>query len=452
MLVSTRVDREPRLADGLFFVSATQRTTSTKTVDSDDRPSKSLLPAKGVLPDVLLREAIRQGWVSSEEEIPSTNVQPASIDLRLGGVAYRLRSSFLPGKRPVLQSLKEHQIGPEIPLSNGAVLEKNRPYLIPLKERMDLPEGVRARANPKSSTGRLDVFTRVLVDGRPGFDDSPGFDEIPERYRGPMYLEVVSRSFTIQVEENLSLNQVRLINGSGLVADEELRRMHARTPLLYHYGLDGRLPRPAENITFANGLFLTVDLVADVEKIVGYRAKENSRLLDLSQVGHHEIKDFWEFVESDQRKRLILEPEKFYLLVSREGVAVPPGYAGEMTAYDPTSGELRTHYAGYFDPGFGFSDTDGVYGSRAVLEVRAHDVPFALEHGQRIAKLAFEPMVTPPAKLYGPEIGSSYQNQRLKVSKVFRESLTKTTPQISAGGPLPGMDPGLDRVIPERRG
>ena len=425
MLVSTRVDREEPLADGLFFVSATQRTTSTKTIDSDDRPSKSVLPAKGVLPDVLLREAIRLGWVSSEEEIPSTNVQPASIDLRLGGVAYRLRSSFLPGKRPVLQSLNEHQIGPEILLSNGAVLEKNRPYLIPLKERMDLPEGVRARANPKSSTGRLDVFTRVLVDG------SPGFDEIPERYRGPMYLEVVSRSFTIQVEEDLLLNQVRLINGSGLVADEELRRMHARTPLLYHYSLDGRPPLPADNITFSNGLFLTVDLSGDAEKIVGYRAKENSRLLDLSQVGQHLIKDFWEPVDSDQHNRLILEPEKFYLLVSLEGVAVPPEYAGEMTAYDPTSGELRTHYAGYFDPGFGFSDMDGVYGSRAVLEVRAHDVPFALEHGQRIAKLAFEPMVTPPAKLYGPEIGSSYQNQRLKISKVFQEPLPKTTHQTS---------------------
>ena len=287
MLVSTRVDREAPLADGLFFVSATQRTTSTKTIDSDERPSKSVLPAKGVLPDVLLREAIRLGWVSSEEEIPSTNVQPASIDLRLGGVAYRLRSSFLPGKRPVLQSLNEHQIGPEILLSNGAVLENNRPYLIPLKERMDLPEGVRARANPKSSTGRLDVFTRVLVDG------SPGFDEIPERYRGPMYLEVVSRSFTIQVEEDLSLNQVRLINGSGLVADEELRRMHARTPLLYHYSLDGRPPLPADNITFSNGLVLTVDLSGDAENIVGYRAKENSRLLDLSQVGQHLIKDFW---------------------------------------------------------------------------------------------------------------------------------------------------------------
>ncbi|MSQ21963.1 MAG: 2'-deoxycytidine 5'-triphosphate deaminase [Dehalococcoidia bacterium] len=383
-------------------------------------------PAEGVLPDTLLRDAIRCGWVlAADGAIPGPNIQPASLDLRLGNVAYRLRSSFLPGDKVVSRSLKDHQLGPDIPLDNGAVLERNRPYLIPLMESLKLPSGIKAKANPKSSTGRLDIFTRIIV------DKSPGFDEIPVGYCGPMYLEVVSRSFTIQVKDNLSLNQIRLIHGTSVVPDQELKRMHAQSPLLYYYGLDGKQPRAVDNLNPGDGLFLTVDLLGNADEIVGYRAKKNSQLLDLSQVGGYLREDFWEHVETDRGKRLILEPEEFYLLVSREGVAVPPQYAGEMTAYDPTSGELRTHYAGFFDPGFGFSEPNGLLGSRAVLEVRAHDVPFALENGQRIARLRYESMVKPPEHLYGPEIGSSYQNQRLKLSKLFREPLLKTSHQAS---------------------
>ena len=382
----------------------------------------SWLPAQGVFPDSLLRRAIDSGWVTGADgEIPTANIQPASLDIRLANVAYRLRSSFLPGRRPVMKSLGEYQLGPPIPLTGGAVLERGRPYLIPLLESLDLPPGVSARANPKSSIGRLDVFTRIVV------DRSPGFDEIPDGYAGPMYLEVVSRSFTIQVTEGLTLSQLRLVHGNKEVADVELSRIHARTPLLYQYNLESKKPYLVDELVVSNGLFLTVDLSGATE--IGYRAKKNSMLLDLSKIGGYRIEDFWEQVKSDQRRRLILEPEEFYLLVSLEGVAIPPEYAGEMTAYDPTSGELRTHYAGFFDPGFGFSQLDGVHGSRAVLEVRAHDVPFALEHGQKIARLELEPMIKPPNKPYGPAIGSSYQNQSLKLSKLFRDPVPKNARQ-----------------------
>ena len=383
-----------------------------------------MLSAQGVLPDSVWRAAIELGWVTADDGVPDKDIQPASLDLRLGPYAYRLRSSFLPGPHTVDSCLNDYQLGAPIPLVDGAVLEQNRPYLIPLLESLELPQGVRARANPRSSIGRMDIFTRVLV------DNSPGFDEIPPGYSGPMYLEVVSRSFTIQVTRGLSLNQIRLLNGDPRVSDTELQRRHARTPLLYEWVSDGPA-RPVDEPIISDGLFLTVDLSGDADKVVGYRAKKNSMLINLSGESEYQAEDFWEQVRSDQQNRLILEPEEFYLLVSLEGVSVPQGLAGEMTAYDPTSGELRTHYAGFFDPGFGFSENDGVFGSRAVLEVRAHDVPFSLQHRQKIARLVFEHMALPPDRPYGPDIGSSYQNQRLKLSKMFREWTPKTAHQMS---------------------
>ena len=386
---------------------------STPHQDPDSHTLSETLPPgfpEGVLPDAELEKAIRREWITPDDnKVPEASIQPASLDLRLGPTAYRLRSSFLPGSKTVQSRLREHQIGPEIPLiEDGAVLERNRPYLICLKERMNLPPQVSARANPKSSTGRLDIFTRVVV------DYGTGFDEIPEGYSGPVYLEVVSRSFTIQVKEGLSLNQVRLVHGDKKVSSAELQRKHARSPLLYSSDMGNQ---PAD---VSRGVFLTVDLLGDTEERVGYRAKKNSALLDLSKQREYRAEDFWEPVESSRGHRLILEPEEFYLLVSSERVAVNEDLAAELAAYDPTSGELRTHYAGFFDPGFGYPPTDDSAGSKAVLEVRAHDVPFALEHGQRIARLEFETMAKPPQKLYGPSIGSSYQNQELWLSKHFR--------------------------------
>ena len=419
--------------DSFAASDATRRTGVTRVSSRDSEQLNASLLGPGVLPDSILKQAIEAGWISANGRIPERGIQPASLDLRLGDTAYRLRSSFLPSNKPVKESLRDYQIGPRIPLSSGAVLERNRPYLIPLIERLALPPDVRAKANPKSSTGRLDIFTRILVDG------TSGFDEIPEGYTGPMYLEVVPKSFTIQVTEGLSLTQVRFVRGEGKLGDAELRRRHIEEPLLYSYSNGLRSgPRAVEEMIVSNGLFLTVDLTGDADKVVGYRAKKNSALLDLSNIGYYRAEDFWERIESERSNYLILEPEEFYVLVSQEGVAVPADCAGEMTAYDPTSGELRTHYAGFFDPGFGRPNVYGLKGSKAVLEVRAHDVPFALRHGQKIARLEFEPMMKRPEKLYGSEIDSSYQYQTLKLSKHFKEPSPKTTHQLAL---LPDLVP-----------
>jgi dCTP deaminase len=365
-------------------------------------------PTGGVLPIQWLQRAVDEGVIRSEAPIPDSSFQPASLDLRLGDVAHRLRCSFLPGGETVENKLKRYDME-TLPLAEGAILERNRPYLIPLIEELALPDGVWARANPRSSTGRVDVFTRVITDLGSTFDD------VASGYRGRLYLEVVSRSFTIKVRSGLSLNQLRLVTGESRLRDAEIRDAHAATPLLFVH----ERPVPADRVIVSEGLFLTLDLAGDRDGVVGYRAKKNSRLLDLSLLGAHRADEFWEPVHKEPGDSLVLEPEEFYLLLSREGVRVPPKLASEMTAYDPTSGELRTHYAGFFDPGFGHSEDDALAGSRAALEVRAHDVPFIVEHGQRVCKLSFERLVEQPSRLYGAEVGSSYQGQWATLSKHF---------------------------------
>jgi dCTP deaminase len=366
--------------------------------------------AQGVLPDQWLRRAVEEGVIGAGDyRVPDSSFQPASLDLRLGEVAYRLRCSFLPEGDSVEERLKQLTMG-ELDLRDGAVLEQNRPYLIPLIEDVRLPEGLRAKSNPRSSTGRLDIFTRVITDG------GRTFDEIRPNYEGRLYLEVVSRSFTIWVRERHSLNQLRLVAGDARSSDEELAMLHEERPLLY---LDGRAV-PRARLLLSNGLFLSLDLRRSTARPVGYRAKKNSQLLDLTREFEYEPEEFWEDVESEPGDRLVLEPEEFYLLLSAEAVRIPPTHAAEMTAYDPTSGELRTHYAGFFDPGFGHDDSDLQRGTRAALEVRAHDVPFMIEQGQRVCRLVFERMLEPPSVLYGREVGSSYQGQEYTLSKHFK--------------------------------
>ena len=367
----------------------------------------------GVLPSQLLTEAIDAGLVEAGDlGIDGDAVQPASVDLRLGDRALRLRCSFLPGQETVEQKVKDY-IFDELDLrGEGAVLERNRPYLIPLAERVHLPDFVRGKANPKSSTGRVDVFTRVITDY--GYR----FDEVEAGYDGPLYLEVVPLSFAVRVREHLSLNQLRLMVGDSRLTDEELSARHADEPILFR---DGR-PATREEFATANGLFLSLDLRGGSERRVGHRARSNAGLLDMSRVGVHLVEDYWEPVTSEARGRLVLDPERFYLLLSDESVTVPPDLASEMTAYDPTSGELRTHYAGFFDPGFGYGPDEGLRGSRAALEVRAHDVPFMIEHGQKVCKLTFERMIAPPNRLYGTTIGSNYQGQLETLGKHFRRN------------------------------
>lgn len=367
--------------------------------------------ASGVLPSQMIADAVEREIIDAgDRKILPDAIQPASLDLRLGSKAYRLRCSFLPDTDSVEKKMRP-LIVDEVDLrDNGAVLEPNRPYLIPLMERLRLPPGVRAKANPKSSTGRLDVFTRVIT------DKSFQFDEIRAGYRGRLYLEVVPLSFAVQVREGLALNQLRLIAGHPLLNDNELREEHKKTPLLFVRGA----PVDSEGLATSSGLFLSLDLRGDSASRVGYRARQNTPRLAMSAVRAHEVADYWEPVVREQRDRIVLDPERFYLLLSEESVCVPPHLASEMTAFDPTSGELRTHYAGFFDPGFGYSSDGSLLGSRAALEVRAHDVPFMIEHGQRVCKLTFERMLEPPEKLYGSDVRSHYQGQVETLSKHFR--------------------------------
>lgn len=363
----------------------------------------------GVFASQHLRWAVNEDIIDAGNfKIPSPSIQPASIDLRLGEHAYRMRSSFLPGSLPVNSKLKDLVVDEIDIRKEGAVLETERPYLIPLLEGVHLPEGVRGKANPKSSTGRLDVFTRVITD----YGDR--FDEIPAGYSGRLYLEVVPLSFTVKVRQYLSLNQLRLEQGHTKLTDDQIRSEHADHGLLFRSGL----PLSDRELATGNGLFLGIDLRGN-QRSVGYRARSYAPLLDMSAYATYDAKDYWEEVEVEGRERIVLAPECFYLLLSEDNVRIPPHLAAEMTAFDPTSGELRTHYAGFFDPGFGHDQEKKRVGSRAALEVRAHDVPFMIEHGQRLCKLTFDRMLEEPDVLYGSALGSSYQGQEQTLSKHF---------------------------------
>jgi dCTP deaminase len=366
----------------------------------------------GVLPSQQLERAIEAEWVSSGDyRIRPEAVQPASIDLRLGDRAWALRCSFLPDSDSTVEEKIDGLAFQEVDLRDGAVLERDRPYLVPLIEELALPEDVRAKANPKSSTGRLDVFTRVISDRQARFDD------VRAGYRGRLYLEVVPRSFAIQVKTGLSLNQLRLARGDVRLDDREIRSLQDTSPLLY---LDSQ-PLAQEEFAVSDGLFLSLDLSGPEDRVVGYRAKKNSLPVDLSRIRAYRWNDYWDPVYPESGGRVVLEPEIFYLLLSAEGVCIPPAIAAEMMAYDPTAGELRTHYAGFFDPGFGYDPSGERHGSRAALEVRARDVSFMVEHRQPVCKLGLEWMAAPAERLYGVSLGSNYQGQVTMLSKHFAE-------------------------------
>jgi len=369
-------------------------------------------PRRGVLPSQALNEAIEEEWVSSGEyRIRPEAVQPASIDLRLGDFAWALRCSFLPDVDSTVEEKTEDLAFQRVDLRDGAVLERDRPYLVPLIEELNLPDEVRGKASPKSSTGRLDVFTRVITDRHHRFDD------IRTGYRGKLYLEIVPRSFAIQVKTGLSLNQLRLARGDVRLGDDEIRELQDEFPLLY---LDSHALRQSE-LALADGLFLSLDLSGPTDRVVGYRAKKNSLPVDLSRIRAYRWTDYWDPVYPEPGGRVVLEPEIFYLLLSAEGVCIPPQIAAEMMAYDPTAGELRTHYAGFFDPGFGYDPGGGRHGSRAALEVRARDVSFMVEHRQPVCKLGLERMSEAAQRLYGTDLGSNYQGQVTMLSKHFEE-------------------------------
>jgi dCTP deaminase len=375
----------------------------------------------GVLNCHEIRGLIDDELISSREDaIEERQVQPASLDLRLGKKAYRVLSSFLPERAAVLDRLMEpdrhgaNLVMYELDISEPCVLEKGQVYLIPLMEELKLPKNVRGRANPKSTTGRLDIFTRVITDRNNRFDD------IPAGYRGKLFVEVMPRSFAVKAKAGQSLVQLRLIRGGdAAVSDARLHALHAGTGLLFA----GNKPLSAGEININRGVFMSLDLSGDnSRKIVGYKSKKNSHCVDLSKVGGYPMEAFWEPICRDgANDTLILEPEDFYILASKERIRIPLGYAAEMVPYEVGFGELRTHYAGFFDPGFGYGKKGEIKGTKAVLEVRARDIPFMVRDGQTFCKLYFEKMTEAPDKVYGVDIGSSYQLQGIKLSKQFRD-------------------------------
>ena len=363
----------------------------------------------GLLPRQEIRNLINRRVLRATAEFDESQLQPASLDLRLGSKAYRVRASFLPGRgKSVDEQLAELQFD-IVHLDGGAVLERGCVYVVELLEHVHLPEIIAAVANPKSSTGRLDIFTRLIA------DRSEVFDNVPGGYEGRLYAEVSPRSFSIKVRRGSRLNQIRFRRRNpqqdehayAPLSDRELRELHGATALV-----DGEL-------IARHGLVLRVELGGIGEHgLVGYRAQRHTGVVDVDRIGQYGVDDFWEPLRARPDRRLILDPNEFYILASKEKLHIPPLFAAEMAPIAPEMGEFRVHYAGFFDPGFGFTEA-GHPGSRAVLEVRSHEVPFILEDGQMVGRLAFERMADEPDSLYGRIGTSNYQGQELKLSKHF---------------------------------
>ena len=358
--------------------------------------------AKGILPDRMIAAMADGGLILPAYPFVESQIQPASLDLRLGDVAYRVRASFLPGPGATvaerIDELKLH----EFSLADGAVLETNCVYIVPLLESLALPPRIVAAANPKSSTGRLDVFTRVIADG------TRRFDMIGAGYHGPLYAEISPKTFPVLVSEGSRLSQVRFHTGDAILDADELEALH----------VDERLV-DIDDVDLVGGVAISVDLSGAKGGYVGYRAKRHTAVIDVDRRAGYAVEDFWEPIPARRDGSLILDPGEFYILASKEAVQVPPDYAAEMVPFDPLVGEFRVHYAGFFDPGFGYAGAGGK-GARAVLEVRSREVPFILEHGQIVGRLVYEKMLARPDAMYGQRIGSNYQAQGLKLSKHFR--------------------------------
>ena len=357
----------------------------------------------GVLADHQISQMIEAGHISASCHFDDGQVQPASLDLRLGHVAYRVRASFLPGQ----DNTVSERLGPlhmhEMSLLDGAVLEKGCVYVVPLMEHLDLPDGMTAAASAKSSTGRLDLMTRIITDS--GIE----FDRVQDGYTGPLYAEICPQSFSVVAKTGQMLTQIIFRQGRSFLDDDALMAVHNETPIV------------SGKPVISDGLGFSVDLKPASGTLVGYKAKRHTSIIDLNNINSYEPSEYWEEIRTDDG-RIILDPGAFYILVSREAISIPPNYAAEMAPYLAMVGEFRVHYAGFFDPGFGYYGAGGA-GSRGVLEVRCHDAPFVLAHGQVVGRLVYEKMSETPSALYGQDIKSNYQGQGLKLSKHFK---TKT--------------------------
>jgi len=364
----------------------------------------------GVLPTQMIKELIANGQITSSPAIPDDNIQPASLDLRLGDIAHRVRASFLPGPNATVEDKIKELRMTRVDLTGAAVFERDCVYIVPLIEEVHLPEKIYGKANPKSTTGRLDIFTRLIT------DHGVEFDRVPPGYKGRLYAEIVSRTFTVAIRAGMRLSQLRFVKGNPDAPDRAIRKLDQEETLVY---MDEGSPAKAR---LDRGLRVTVNLEAGEKgEIIAYKARRNAPVIELNKINHYDPAEFWEAREQSPSKSLILERDDFYILASRERVRVPGEFAAEMVPFDPSDGEFRIHYAGFFDPGFGYGSSD-IKGTRAVLEVRAHEVPFLMEHGQLVGRLNYMPLLTKPEKIYGLGIGSSYQQQALTLSKQFRRS------------------------------
>jgi len=373
--------------------------------DATQDDSDPAVRTTGILPSQELEYLVRvTREILSLEPIQDDQYQPASLDLRLGPVAYQVRASFLPGKDATVKDKLEDLAMHKMDISNGAVLVRGCVYIVPLIEGLSLRKRTSAMGNPKSSTGRLDIFTRLITDG------GTEFDRVREQYSGTLYAEVSPRTFSVLVRKGSRLNQIRIRRGNPPSSDGAMKRLQAEHQVVASISGDD----------IRNGVPVTVDVQGGTSGgLIGYKARSHAGLIDIDKVQHYEVLDYWEPVYAPRRGGLVLDPADFYILASREAVKVPPTHAAEMIAYDTLVGEFRVHYAGFFDPGFGDPDAGGE-GSRAVLEVRSFGVPFVIEHGQVVGRLEYEPLTAPPARLYGVDANSSYQRQGIALSKHFK--------------------------------
>ena len=373
--------------------------------------------SEGMLPSQEIRELIANGHIRAFPEIKPQQIQPASLDLRLGGVGYRVQASFIPQNSTVERGIADAGLSmSRVDLTRTTVFEKGCVYIVPLLEELHLPDEISASANPKSSTGRLDIFTRLIT------DYGTEFEKVKRGYKGRLYAEIASRTFTVIVREGMALNQLRFVRGNPKSSDTAISKLE-KTALAEDaalvYGEEGN---PEKAQIDKQSLKLSVNLRAsDPTEVVAYKARKNAPVIDLANLNHYAPEDFWEIRHDSGKRGLILEAGDFYILASKEKVSVPPDWAAEMVPMDQDIGEFRIHYAGFFDPGFGYGAGD-VRGTRAVLEVRAHEVPFLIEHGQIMGRLKYIPLRSRPDKIYGTDIGSSYQKQGLALSKHFKKS------------------------------
>ena len=377
----------------------------TRPDGNDEEPE---MRTRGIVPSQDIRQMVESRQIHATPPIEEAHIQPASLDLRLGDIAHRVRASFLPGPNQTVESRIKELRMTRVDLTSAAVFEKDCVYIVPLLEEVNLPADIYGKANPKSTTGRLDIFTRLIT------DYGVEFDRVPAGYKGKLYAEVVSRTFTVAIRAGMRLSQLRFVRGNPDTRDSAIKKLDQEENLVY---MDEVSPVKAQ---LDRGLRITLNLEgAEPNEVIAYQARRNAPVIELDKINHYSPTEFWESHRQAANKSLILHPGDFYILASRERVRVPPDFAAEMVPFDATDGEFRIHYAGFFDPGFGYGSSD-IKGTRAVLEVRAHEVPFLMEHGQLVGRLNYMPLLSRPEKIYGTDIGSSYQQQALTLSKQFK--------------------------------